>query len=847
MQIIALVLCSAAIVLNPAQRRQPPAPMPEVDVTTGRDLRVYAPDRLVDYGHMKLELRFERLEDRAFTAKQTMTVRPIGVPVRGLRLDAPGLAIGAVADGDGKPIEWSHDGSSLFLHFPAPLGDAWTTIVTTYTCTDPIDGMTFTPAGPDPKAYPAEVHTQGQPESNRFWFPCHDFPNERMTTELVIDVPAGVSASGNGKLVAHAVANGRETWHWLQDKPHVSYLVSLVAGTFERTALPNPRSGVPMQVWALPGHADEVHRTYDRTDEMIEVLAGRFGTPYPWARYDQLIVRNFGAGGMENTSVTSLLPGAWLSEAAARDGDYDGLIAHELGHQWTGDYITCTSWDHLWLNEGWATYCENLWFERRDGVDGYFDEVLDNARVARRDRVDVPHEAMCSKCWRDPGETFSRLANPYPKGASILHMLREMLGDRVFFAGVQSYMKRFGLQTVETDDFRKCMEEASGLSLEWFFDQWCMRPGTPELKVVPAWDGATRTLTVTVDQVQTIDEKRPAFRFTLPILVRTAGSERLLAIDVRERSASRSWELDGPPVLVAVDPRVTVLKTATIEMPTAWWLEQAKVGPNSACRRQAIQALGSRDEPGVASALDAIVRDPARRWTERQDAVEALWSLGSPASREIAMQVLADFRGVPANVDAAQAASDPRVRRAVIERLSQDKDPAAVAHAIDLVRRDGSPACKAAAIGALAAMKERWGDQGDAARAVLVDALAIDSSGEKVRSAALDALADIPVPAALPSIRKLAALGNLDRMRPSAIRALAANLPPTEQQAERDAVIAELVAMIDDREERAARTAASQCARLKLTEARERLERMAGSDRRPSMRESAKGWLKEIG
>jgi hypothetical protein len=299
--------------------------------------------------------------------------------------------------------------------------------------------------------------------------------------------------------------------------------------------------------------------------------------------------------------------------------------------------------------------------------------------------------------------------------------------------------------------------------------------------------------------------------------------------------------------MVAVDPRVAVLKTATIEMPTAWWMEQAMKGPNSVCRRQAIEALGSRDEPGVARALDAIVRDPARRWTERQDAVEALFALGSPASREVAMLVLADFRGVPANADTAEAASDPRVRRAVIERLPQDTDPAAIVHAMDLVRNDGSPACKAAAIGALVAMKERWGDQAEAARQVLVDALAIDSSGERVRTAALDALEDVPVPAALPAIRRFAALGNLDRLRPNAIRALAANLPPTEQQAERDAVIAELVAMIDDHEERAARAAAGQCARLKLSQARERLERMAGSDRRPSMREAAKGWLKEIG
>ncbi len=830
----------AMLVALPMQRRQPPAPIPPIDATTGEDLRVYPPDRLVDFLHMRLDLRFERLEDQAFTATQTLSLKPIGVPVRGLRLDAVGISISEVRDAGGRALEWSHDGKVLGIHFGEPLTEQGITIVTTYSCRQPAQGMTFTMPGPDPAAYPVELHTQGQADSNRYWFPCHDFPNERLTTELVVDVPAGVSASANGRLVEHREVNGREVWHWLQDAPHVNYLVSLVAGTFERTELPHAKSGVPMHVWALPGHADDVHRAYDRTDAMVALFAERFGTPYPWARYDQLIVRNFGAGGMENTSATTLFPQAWLTQADLADRDLDSLIAHELGHQWTGDFITCTSWDHLWLNEGWATYCENLWFEARDGQDAYFDEVLDNARVAKMDRVDVPHEAMCSKCYRSPDDTFSRLANPYPKGASILHMLREMMGDQVFFAGVSAYMKRFGLQTVETDDFRKCMEAASGLSLEWFFDQWCMRPGTPEFLVKPAYDAVTRVLSVTAQQTQPIDDHRAAFRCALPIVVRTARSERVFTLDLRGKSAGAQWELDGPPIMFSVDPRVSVLKTIAVEMPTAWWCEQATRGTTNAARRQAIGELGVRDDVESAAALDAIARDDARWWTQRRDAVRALAGLSSARSSERCAALLRDMTSTPG---LAGVGNDARVRREAVERLASLPEHGGVAIALDRLTNDTSPACRAAACGALAAMRAQWGDSGDAIRAALIACLAVGTPDEKLRGAVLDLLADAPVADALPSIRSLAGLGQLDRMRPTAIRALAAALPSEDHATERAEVIGQLVALLDDPEERAMMEAGRQCSRLKLAQARPRIKLMADADRREEARTVAKGWL----
>ncbi|MCA9290458.1 MAG: hypothetical protein KDA25_04970, partial [Phycisphaerales bacterium] len=260
------------------------------DEQTGRDLRHFAPDRLVDYLHMTLEMRFEDLDDARFVATETLRFRPIGPGVDGLTLDAVGLDIRA-ATLDGHAVEHYHDGNTLTLRFPGPLDPAREyALGFDYVCADPVDGMVFTPAAPE-VGYTAEVHTQGQSDTNRHWFIAHDFPNERLATELIVDVPARFAVSSNGRLVSHDVRDDRAVWHYLQERPHVSYLVSLVIGEFDIVRIPHDR--VDMQVWGQRGTAADILGTFGRTGEMIDLFEERFGVPYPWDRYDQLCVKNF--------------------------------------------------------------------------------------------------------------------------------------------------------------------------------------------------------------------------------------------------------------------------------------------------------------------------------------------------------------------------------------------------------------------------------------------------------------------------------------------------------------------------------------------------------------------------
>jgi aminopeptidase N len=680
--------------------------------------------------------------------------------------------------------------------------------------------MTFTTSSPEAPNYAAEVHTQGQTNTNRHWFICHDFPNERMSTELIVDVPADFSVSSNGKLVSSLTSGGRAVWHYLQEKPHVAYLVSLVIGKFDVIAIPHPR--VKLNVWVPQGLGDRVSQTYGRTGEMIDLFEKRFGVPYPWDRYDQICAKNFGAGGMENTSATTMYPTAILDKTALLDGDLDGLISHELCHQWTGDFITCKGWEHIWLNEGWATYGSALWSEQRFGQEGYLDSIRGSFGVARRDKTSND-TAMVSHVYEHPGENFRRAANPYPKGASILHMLRMMLGEEVFWKGVNLYMTRHGLGVAETNDFRYAMEEVSGLGLEWFFEQWCYRPGTPELDVKIRYEGESRELLVDVLQKQQVDARTPAFRFALPVLARTASGDVTFNIDVTEKMTAFRAVLDGPPSIVAVDPNLHVLKTVTTDKPLAMWVEQAENGPTIAARHEAVEELAKHDDPEIIALLSQIISDESVRYSLRNTAVDSFATLGSNQAKEALVSLM------------KKSTAEARVRSTLTEKMERIDKEQAVSILAELARNDQSYATRVAAIQGLAHHKAI--DQAD----VIVELVEFPSQHDQVRNAALRALADLDESRGLELAMKYSAYGYVDRSRPRAIDCVGRLAKHDKERA-----VDFLLKLLDDPESRAVGAAGSALADLREERARDRIRSMSESHRDPGMRERAAEWLKRM-
>lgn len=259
---------------------------------------------------------------------------------------------------------------------------------------------------------------------------------------------------------------------------------------------------------------------------------------------------------MENTSATVLAEYA----ASGREGDHDDLIAHEVVHQWMGNLISCKSWEHLWLNEGWATFGEWLWIEHKEGVGAYRKAVNDARRkltVSAREVLPagVP---VVSKLYGEPDDTFMKAEDPYVRGGVVLHMLRQRLGAEVFWKGVRVYIDSFQGRSAETDDFRKVMEEVSGQSLERFFDQWLRRPGMPTVKVSRRF--ADEQITLTVRQVQEMDGQNPAWAFTLPIWLKFEdGSEKWVYVESDSRLAEVTIPSKQDVSKMRADPNAEVL------------------------------------------------------------------------------------------------------------------------------------------------------------------------------------------------------------------------------------------------------------------------------------------------
>jgi aminopeptidase N len=847
--------------------------VPGFDAANGRDTRTFAPDRIVHFTHMKLAIDIADINKPHFAATQTLTFAPIAKKLSELTLDAHLLDIKSVSCPDHR-AGFKTDGKTVTITFDPPIpAGTQTELTTAYEVTDPPQGITWTPESPAWPNRPAQLHSQGESETNSYWFPCHDFPNERLSTELIVTVPDGYTVSSNGREVEPAKKNaGRTTFHWLQSKPHVNYLVSLVVGKFDivdvapksepsRPGAGSNRPSLPIPVYAPVGRGSDIAHTYGRTPQMISLFERLTGHAYPWDRYAQVIVWNFGAGGMENTSATTMFDTAILAPGAEADGDLDGLISHELAHQWFGDLITCKSWDHIWLNEGFATYFTQLWMEERaggfgTGNDAYQAGILGNFdAVIEHDKTDGPYQAATvSKAYTNPGESFGRAGNPYPKGSSVLHMLRTRLGDDVFFRGISTYVDRFQLKTAETSDFRRVMEEVSGDSLEQFFNQWLYRPGVPELDITANWDDAKRELTVSCEQTQHISGYNPAFAFDLPIWVETgvpSGSTpstaakpsrtgspaaamsrttlsrgRFLTLEVREKSASATFKLDAEPGMVVIDPQLAVLAKDTIKQPLKNWIAQLERGPTLAARVQAARALASDDSPVARTSLIAAAADHESHAKLRSVAIEslrqrkdsdALAQLGAsagqlpPDARVTLMEQIASL--------ANEKTTDNMHRSSAIEFLTM-----AASH-------NTSERTRAAALKGLGTLKAGISLE------TIVKAAELESQSDRIRQGALEALGDLDDKDGLTTVIRYSLPGAYNRTRPIAIAALGklAHHDP-------DAAYKALSSLLNDRERRAWEAAGDALAKLGDQRAAADFEKLAAAKRDDADKKKIADW-----
>src|SRR5258707_13065529 len=315
----------------------------------------YARNRDYDLQHSKIALRFD-VEQKKVIGDVTHTLAILRDGTPKIAFDSVGLTIQSVTVNK-APAKFESTASKLIVPLPAAAHSGDKFDVDIRYEGKPAKGLYFILPDRDYPDRPKQIWPQGESEDTRYSLPTYDYPNDRLTTETILTVPASWITVANGKLISVTdAAGGMKTWTWRESLPSSTYLITVVAGEFEEVK--DSWHGIPVTYYAPRGRADRIPINYGRTPAMIDLFSKKLGVDYPWEKYAQSMVDDFVAGGMENSSATTNTSSSLKHPGLAPElpTDHDPLLSHELGHQGFGDLVTCQDWGNIWLNEGFATF-----------------------------------------------------------------------------------------------------------------------------------------------------------------------------------------------------------------------------------------------------------------------------------------------------------------------------------------------------------------------------------------------------------------------------------------------------------------------------------------------------------
>jgi aminopeptidase N len=426
-------------------------------------------------------------------------------------------------------------------------GDKFSTLVY-YHGTPGSTGFGSFTFGSTPAGQPA-IYTLSEPYGAKDWWPCKDTPADKAdSADIFITVSTDLTPVSNGRLIEIVDnGNGTHTYKWKSSYPIAQYLLSMAISNYSQYNNYyhySPADSMPINHFLYPENLNSNITNLNKTPLMIEVFAEHFGE-YPFIK-EKYGHAQFGwSGGMEHQTVSSM------------GGFTEGLVSHELAHQWYGDAVTCKDWHHIWLNEGFATYAEGVWIEDKSGkpaYDSYIAVEMDNAKKA------------VGSIWVQNISTVNEIFNgarSYSKGGVVLHMLRGIVGDSTFYDIMRTYTYHptvaYGVAT--TEDFQAIAESVSGLDLNYFFQQWIYGENYPRYSV--SWS-AQNTIGNSFNLALKVSQNTnsiPAY-FTMPIQIEInrAIGDTLITVFNTEQVQAFNISINGEPLSISFDPNNWILK-----------------------------------------------------------------------------------------------------------------------------------------------------------------------------------------------------------------------------------------------------------------------------------------------
>ena len=522
-------------------------------------------ERVIDIIHYKANLNFD-FSKREVRGEATIVFSPL-VKIDTFPLDAYRMEVkkvNLVENGTNRPLKFNMNEETVEIALGRKYLPKATLTVTILYSAKPNAGMYFLEDRANKGQFVICTYGAGEMKAN--WLPIYTGYNDKFSSEMIVTVPPPYTAISNGKLVdVQRQQNGNQTFRWKQELPHSQYLISLFIGEFEKGELEPAFGTIPVGYWVPKGRLEEGAFAFRNTTKMVEFFSQRLNYKYPWSKYDQIAIPDYGPGAMENTSITGHRASVLRKENAPENfgppnfASYysvwtvENLISHELAHHWFGNNITCRNINYLWLNESFATYCHMLWdeeslgkerfyFDRQEALDQYLDYVKENHIIR-------PLEYA----YYDSVTDMYTNQLTYLKGAIVLHMLRNILGDEEFFKVLSYFLHKHEFSSVVSSDFKIAIEEATGRNLDWFFDDWVYGGGYPIFEVAYTFLKDRKLINLTVSQVQPIIKGQDLFTLPIEITIVTSKGEKKETIWVKNKSDQFLLHCDEEPLMVSFD------------------------------------------------------------------------------------------------------------------------------------------------------------------------------------------------------------------------------------------------------------------------------------------------------
>jgi aminopeptidase N len=680
----------------------------------------YARSRDYDLQHSKIALRFD-LDQKKIFGDVTHSLAILRDGTSKVAFDSVGLKIqGVTVNKEAATFETT--ANKLIVALPAASHSGTKFEIEIRYEGKPSKGIYFILPDKDYPNRAKQIWTQGESEDTRYYLPTYDYPNDRLTTETILTVPASFITISNGKLVSVKDAgNGLKTWTWKESQPSSTYLITVVTGDFD--VVKSSWRNIPVDYYAPKGRGDRLTPNYSRTPLMIDLFSKKLGVDYPWEKYSQAMVDDFVAGGMENSSATtnessSLKDPRLVPEYVT---DEDPLISHELAHQWFGDLVTCKDWGDIWLNEGFATFFEAVWtgshYPKENAEYDHWEAVRDWFAQSNL----YPHPIV--RFDFDDSSEFDQ--NVYAKGGLVLEMLRHQLGEDQLFLGLRRYLEVNRGKNVVTADLAKAIEEATHTNVDQFFQQWVYHAGAPRFDLSYTYDDAKHQIALTVKQTQKIEGAVGLFRVPVGVEITTPSGSKTYPITVAKDTETFSLPADAAPKLVLFDKGGYILKSADFHKEKSEWLFQLKNASELSDRADAVVALGKiKNDEEVVTAIGTALKTDAT-WGVRVVAADTLGKVGTAsASKQL--------------VESLTTNDVPWVRNHIVAALGNFKDDPAVPAKLEAIARDDkSYRARANALSGIARLKA------PNALPILQAAITAESPDSILRNAALRALGSL--------------------------------------------------------------------------------------------------------